>query len=101
MPLYFHEMRAFRPSGLKTLNSSTLADFSGLIRIRGESHAADGAREDETEQAQRHIPTDEGTTNGSPSLIDVFDRSRPIAAYRDRFAIIKCSPISVVGTAFG
>jgi len=30
--------------------------------IRSESHAADGARRDETEQAQRHIPTDEGTT---------------------------------------
>jgi len=32
MPLYFHEMPVFQPSGLKTLNSSTLADISGLIR---------------------------------------------------------------------
>jgi hypothetical protein len=43
MPLYFHEMRVFRPSGLKTLNSSTLADLNWVHDKKVMSHAALGS----------------------------------------------------------
>ena len=69
---HFNEWRVFPPSGLKTLNNSTLADFAGLIPLAQGAQPQSVLLEPDLPLSQHRRQINEaGKQHGHPTFVSV------------------------------